>query len=131
MTARLATILFVFLVLVGCATIDGVYAPSCPSFAGSEITLADSSFVWRKFTDVVKIDKSGNKVDPYPGFPREGGYKASGNKLTLTATDGTTAAFSIAKAGNSIYLLTASENTAYESSGEIPRCALQRQPAGT
>ena len=131
MLLRLATALTLPLLIAGCATIDGTYVPSCDAFAGPEIRLADNRFIWRKFTDQVEVDESGNKVDPHPGFPREGGYEANGTSVTLTSDDGIAETFSIVQAGRAFYLLTAAENAEFESSGAIPRCALVRQPAGT
>ena len=71
---KLRTLLLASLALImsGCMTYEGRYAPSCLAYAGSEIQLNDGRYVWSRFTDQVVIDEDGNAVDPFPGFPREG-----------------------------------------------------------
>lgn len=131
MSLRIVTTLALILLLSGCKAIDGTYLPSCVAFSGSEIQLADGRFVWKKFTDQVVLDEQGNKIDQFPGFPLEGDYKVSGDVMTLTPDTGAPESFYLLRDEPDIYLLTAREKAGYDASGERPRCALKRQPAGT
>jgi hypothetical protein len=119
-------------VLSGCKPYEGLYAPSCAAYSGSEIELSGGRFIWSKFTDQVVVDDQGNTVDPFPGFPREGVYEVDGKTITLTPASGEApeTLFIVAE-GADVYLLTTAENTEYSAGGALPRCALKRQVSGT
>ena len=120
------------LVLSACKPYEGLYAPSCAAYSGSEIELSGGRFSWSKFTDQVVIDEEGNKVDPFPGFPREGAYNIDGETVILTPASGEAAeTLYIVVEGVDVYLLTSAENTEFLASGALPRCALKRQVSGT
>lgn len=131
MRVRIAMAIAVTLLLSGCKAIDGTYQPSCVAFAGSEIRLEGGRFVWDKFTDQVVVDEQGNTVDQFPDFPRQGSYAVSNDAVTLSADTGSTETFYLLRDEGAVYLLTSEEKSTYDATGERPRCALQRQPAGT
>jgi hypothetical protein len=128
-----SVVLVVFaLALSGCKSYEGLYAPACAAYAGSEIRLEDGRFFWSKFTDQVVIDEDGNTVDPFPGFPREGAYAVDGETITLTPSSGEAPdTLYLVRDGADVYLLTAAENAEFAAGGELPRCALKRQVPGT
>ena len=120
------------LILSGCTSYEGHYAPSCIAYAGSEIQLEDDRYVWTKFTDQVEIDEDGNKIDPFPGFPRRGEYEKEGYEITLLGSGGAAVhTLFLFRFEGDIYLYTAEETAAYESTGERPVCPLQLQVQGT
>ena len=120
------------LVLSGCTSYEGLYTPSCVAFAGSEIRLEDGRYVWGKFTDQIKIDEDGNKIDPFPGFPRRGEYDKQEYEITLLGADGAPVhTLFLFRLDGDIYLYTADETAAYESTGERPACPLVLQAPGT
>jgi hypothetical protein len=120
------------ILLSGCKSHEGLYAPSCVAYAGSEIQLEDGRFVWTKFTDQVRIDEQGNKIDPFPGFPLRGQYTEQGARLTLLAEEGGGShTMFLVRIDGGVYLYTAEEAEAFEASGERPACPLQRQVPGT
>lgn len=120
------------LILAGCAAYEGLYAPSCIAFAGSEIRLEDGRYVWSKFTDQVEIDADGNEVDPFPGFPRRGKYEKQDYEITLLGAGGEPVhTLFLFRLNGDIYLYTAAEAEAFEGSGERPACPLKLQPAET
>ena len=120
------------LALSGCKPYDGLYAPSCAAYSGSEIRLEDGRFFWSKFTDQVVMDEQGNTVDPFPGFPREGTYAVDGKTITLTPSSGEALdTLYLVSDGADVYLLTSAENAEFAAGGELPRCALKRQVSGT
>lgn len=132
MNQRLPVIVFLIFLLTACVSIEGVYLPDCEAYTGSEIRLADGRFHWSKFTDQVVIDEYGNKVDPFPGLPLEGEYRAQGQTVTLTSDNGQPAdTLYLFKESGAVYLLTASEKAGVDAGGERPRCALRRQSPGT
>ena len=74
-----SVVLAVFaLALSGCKSYEGLYAPACAAYSGSEIKLSGGQFHWSKFTDQVVLDEQGNTVDPFPGFSREGAILGRG-----------------------------------------------------
>jgi hypothetical protein len=115
-------------VTAGCANqadITGTYLPSCVAFAGNRIELSDGRFSWDKFTDEVRVDDSGNIVDPYPGFPMRGTYAIEGDVLRMTTEAGELAGeMHVVRRPGQVYLLTASEFDAWERDGAVPACAL-------
>ena len=132
MTPRSVVLAVFALALSGCKSYEGLYAPACAAYSGSEIKLSGGQFHWSKFTDQVVIDEQGNTVDPFPGFPREGAYEVDGNTITLAPSSGGVAeTLYIVVDGEDVYLLTAAENTEYSAGGALPQCALKRQVSGT
>ena len=130
MFTRTVFILGSALCLVGCASYEGLYAPSCLAYSGSEIRLSNGRYVWTKFTDQVVVDEHGDQVDPFPGFPREGAYAKQGNRITLGAgASGESETMYLIEHGGEVFLYTAAEAEAFEATGERPACALQLQPA--
>jgi hypothetical protein len=109
----------------GCVSYEGRYAPSCPSYAGNTIELADGRFEWDKFTDQVRVDDQGNVVDAFPDYPRRGSYRLSRHKLSLTADDGEPLpTLYLVRQANRFYLYTEPEHEAWERTGEPAKCAL-------
>ena len=131
MVTRNVFILGLAVLLSGCSSYEGLYVPSCIAYAGSEIRLEDGRYVWTKFTDQVVVDEDGNTVDPFPGFPREGEYEKQGNRITLHAGSGgpSPETMFLFDDNGDVYLYTAAEWNAFETSGEQPECPLKRQPA--
>ncbi len=129
MFTRNGLILGSALVISGCMSYEGLYAPGCLAYSGSEIGLGDGRYVWRKFTDQVVVDADGSKVDPFPGYPREGQYLKQGNQV-LFAADGSEPAVSmfIYRVDGEQFLYTADEAAAFEATGERPACPLKLQP---
>ena len=130
MFTRNVLILGLALFLFGCATHEGLYAPSCLAYSGSEIRLSDGRYVWKKFTDQVVVDENGDKVDPFPGFPREGAYAKQGNRITLSASASRPPdTMYLIEHNDEVFLYTATEAEAFEATGERPGCPLKLQPA--
>jgi len=129
---RYIVLLLAALILSGCGSYEGLYVPSCIAYSGSEIRMEDERFVWSKFTDQVIVDERGNTVDHFPGFPIEGTYMRRGHRITLLAGDAQSAVEMILfRVGEEVYLYTAEEAGAFESTGKRPVCPLQLQsPAG-
>jgi hypothetical protein len=128
MKTKVAIILASLACTAACATNDnvaGTYAPSCVAFEGDTIELADDRFTWDKFTDEVSVDKAGNEVDPFPGFPVRGTYTVEDDVVSLVTNVGELAAelYLVHRPGQ-VYLLTKAEFDAWQSSGTVPDCAL-------
>ena len=125
--AQAGSLLGAIALLSACAPHAGRYAPDCTAFAGSVVSLDGSSFVWERFTDEVRIDDSGNKIEPYPDYPKRGTYRKEGSALYLEADNGDpVATFYLHKDAESYRLLTVEEHNAWEQSGEYARCVLTR-----
>ena len=131
MNVRITLAVVLALLLSGCKAIEGAYVPSCVAFSGSEIRLEGGRFVWEKFTDQVVVDEQGNKVDQFPDFPRQGSYAVSDDVVTLSPDTGSSETFHLLRDEGAVYLLTDTEKSTYDATGERPRCVLKRQPAGT
>ena len=120
-------ILFAVLTVAGCESLTGRYAPACTAFEGDTIELENGRFVWKKFTDEVEIDASGNKIDKFPDYPKTGVYSLSASELELTSDDGVAlATYYLLAVDGENYLLTAAEQGRYAIDGMIERCALRR-----
>ncbi len=124
-------LLFLLAVTAGCANqadISGTYLPSCVAFAGNRIELSAGRFAWDKFTDEVRVDDSGNVVEPFPGFPLHGTYAIDGDALLLTTDAGAPAGeMHLVRRPGQVYLLTAIEFDAWDRYGAVPDCALLRR----
>ena len=122
----LASVLFFW----GCKSYEGLYAPDCIAFSGSEIRLGEGRYAWSKFTDQVVVDADGNPVDPFPGFPREGAYTQEDHRIELAdGPDGTPVTMYLIEDNGGVYLYTAAEAEAFEATGERPACPLKLQAA--
>ena len=115
--------------VAGCASIDGTYQPDCEAFAGDAITLDGGEFTWEKFTDAIKIDDDGNRIDPFPGYPRSGSYSMDGNRVFLVTEDRKSVElmFLHREKGERQYLLTTTQYEVLVNDGERHKCALVRQ----
>jgi hypothetical protein len=122
----LITGLGVTLVLfAGCASSGGKYAPACVAYEGSTLELADGRFVMDKFTDQVEVDDSGNKKDPFPGYPLSGTYHFEGDVLHLQSDSGTELPNLYRVKNEELHrLLTAEQLAAWKTDGTIDDCAL-------
>jgi len=112
--------------LAACASgPEGVFEPACIAHAGERITVGDGRFEWDRFTDAVSVDDDGNRIDPFPGFPKTGRYRADDEKLTWIADDGTALddRYLLEFRGRT-YLLTYDQNEAVLDGGDMPACAL-------
>ncbi len=128
MLIRNTIVLGLALTLTGCLAHEGRYAPSCLAYAGSEIRLEGGQYVWTKFTDQVVVDELGNTVEPFPGFPRRGDYEKQGRQITLLGGEGEASeTLALYRVDGAIYLYTAGEAAAFESTGERPACPLRLQ----
>ncbi len=113
--------------LASCATYDGGYSPSCPTFVANVVQLEDGGFTWTKLSDEVIIGDDGRPVDRYPDFPKRGGYKVRAGVLTMTTTDGEELPpMHFHESGQQHYLLTEVEFRNLQQSGKVPDCALLR-----
>ena len=116
----------------GCATKgpQGVFEPACIAHAGDRIEMSGGRFEWDRFTDHVNVDDSGNRIDPYPDYPKTGTV-ATGkfSKLEFTGDDGTAVGerYLLDYRGRT-YLLTYEQNEAVLDGEEMPACALVRVP---
>ena len=129
MNMRTPALALALTALTGCASLDGKYQPDCEAYAGDIITLEGDTFRWEKFTDAVKVDEDGNRIDPFPGFPMQGSYAVDGNKVFLVAADRQSVElmFLHRESGDRQYLLTPSQYEVLVNDGERHRCALVRQ----
>ena len=53
--------------LSSCSSIDGRYRPACIAYEGDEIEFSESRFIWRRFTDELKVDENGELIEPFHG----------------------------------------------------------------
>lgn len=112
--------------LAACATApDGVFEPACIAYSGERIELDDGRFEWNRFTDAVAVDDDGNRIDPFPGFPKRGRYETDGNQIRWLADDGTTLSERyLVEHGNRMWLLSYEQNEAFLAGEPMPACAL-------
>ena len=116
------------LLIAGCASIDGTYAPDCTAYAGDEIVLSGGRFSWDKFTDAIPVDDDGNPMDATPGYPKQGDYTVEGSVVRLMPDDGASAVrMHLIELGGNSYLLTQEQAEALEIQGEMPDCPLARR----
>ncbi len=127
MTAKRMMCVSSFVILCGCTSIEGIYAPDCIAYEGDEIELHEGRFTWRRFTDQRTLDEQGHLVDPFPGYPRSGAYEYRDSVLVLTSdSDAAKTEFFLLEEKSGEYLLTASEKQRYDADDRIPECALRR-----
>jgi hypothetical protein len=112
--------------LLACASHDGLYEPACAAYEGDTLVLSGGRFEWQRFTDERVVDESGNSVTRFPGFPKTGTYRFSGQRLELLGDDGVRLQgwFAVTLDGQH-YLLDTGQHNAYLDSGAVPECALK------
>ena len=125
MKLRVAGIGIALVLLAGCASNDGKYAPACVAFEGDTIELAGGNFVLHKFTDQVEVDEAGNKKDPFPGYPVRGTYRFDGDVLHMQSDSGSELPmrYLVISEGRK-HLLTSEQNDAWKAGETIDDCAL-------
>lgn len=127
MNIRLFAIILLAGALSACKNLDGVYLPGCPAYAGDRIELNGGSFTWDKFTDQVSVDAAGERIDPFPDYPREGSYTLDGAELNVLMADGgSDATFYLHHDNGRVLLLTEVQQAEWETSGRHDECALTR-----
>lgn len=111
---------------------SGTFEPACIAHAGDRIVLADGRFEWDKFTDAIEIDDDGNRIDPFPGFPKTGSFDKDGDKLTWSADDGAPldSRYLVEYRGET-YLLTWDQSEAFGDGEPFPACALKLDDNGS
>lgn len=131
MSFRYSCILFLSLVLAGCAihkdVYQGVYLPNCMALEGDRIELREGGFTWDRFTDQRRMDESGYEIDLFPQFPKSGDYQMQGGHVSFALADGAIldTRYFLEK-GEAVYLLTRQEDQVIAEGGQIPECALRR-----
>lgn len=118
-TVLLAALLF------GCVSHEGTYSPGCVAYAGSNITLDDSKFVWEKYTDQVVVDDGGEVVNQFPGYPMRGSYRIDGQLVYMETNEGDSLEnMYLQRRDDHYYLLTAAQFAAWEQTGNYADCTL-------
>lgn len=113
------------------ATVSGTFEPACIAYEGDRIVLSDGRFEWNRFTDVVNIDDDGNRVDPFPDYPKVGRFVRDGDRLTWITDDGSALGerYLLDYRGRT-YLLTYDQNEAVLDGEQMPACALVLAESG-
>ncbi len=125
---QMITLFVAVLLLCGCQSTDGRYVPSCVAYEGDTIELRGGKFVWNRFTDEVRLDESGNKIDAFPDFPKTGTYVKSASRIELSVEgDETQQTYYLLSLDNQTYLLSAAEQGRYAFDGVVERCALRKE----
>ena len=123
--ARITTIVLA-LSLLACANQDGVYEPACIAYEGDRLELKDGRFEWQRFTDERVVDKAGEVVPPFPGFPKTGTYRVLGDQLQLLTDDNVRLEnWFIVEAAGQRYILNAGQHNAFANGGALPDCVLK------
>jgi len=113
--------------LAACANHDGVFEPACMALEGDKIVLHDGTFSWQRFTDQINIGDDGERIDPFPDFPKTGPYAVKQGRVFLYDDNGDTLTErKLLKHDGQQYLLTIEQHYAFESGTAIPACALRR-----
>ena len=95
---------------------------------GSRIHLSDSEFVWEKFTDQVSVDEDGDKIDPFPGYPRRGTYRIDGHSIVLNFDDDEfVETLQVREHQGRYLLLTKLQAEAQDTTGQFDACVLTRE----
>lgn len=113
------------LLLASCASHEGVYTPDCIAYAGDRIELKDGRFTWDKFTDEIRVDDEGRKIDRWPDYPVRGSYRREGERVLLAPEKGIELPelYLVQRNGRQ-YLLTADQYRQHEATGDLANCAL-------
>ena len=123
-----AVLLVVATFLSACSDeIDGTYEPACIAYAGDRVVLAEGRFEWHKFTDEVRLDKAGERIDPFPGYPKSGSFEMGRyDQLVFSADDGSELGDRYPmEYRDHIYLLSYDDNEAVLDGEDMPNCALR------
>ena len=104
---------------------EGMFEPACIAYEGDRVSLSDGRFEWQRFTDAVAVDDDGNRIDPFPGYPKTGRFEQDGERLSWDTDDGSTLdeRYLLEHRGRT-YLLTWDQNEAVLDGEEMPACAL-------
>jgi hypothetical protein len=125
MSLRLPAAFVLAATLAACASPSGVYAPDCIAYAGDRIELDDGRFAWDKFTDQVRIDEAGQRVDRYPDYPVRGRYLIEDDRITFIAeTDVSLPELYLVRRGRQHYLLSTAQYATWQETGDFANCAL-------
>ena len=113
--------------LAGCKSIDGIYYPGCPAYAGDKVELADGEVTWDRFTDVVRIGPDGKPIDPFPTYPRHGRYEVEGEALVIELSgEDKSRSMHILVDGDRVMLLTVDQYADWRQTGRYDECVLTR-----
>lgn len=127
--ARPAILLFAATLLSACSDeIDGTFEPACIAHAGDRIVLAEGRFEWHKFTDEVHVDDNGERIDPFPGYPKSGRFELGPyEQIVFQADDGSSVDDRYPmEYRDHVYLLDYEQNEAVLDGESMPNCALRR-----
>ncbi len=125
MNSRTILTSLIAVLLVGCVSHEGTYSPDCIAYAGSNIILNDGQFVWEKFTDAVVVNKDGEIVNQFPGYPMRGRYRIDGQTVYMESGGGEAIdKMYLQRRDNRQYLLTAEQFETWQATGEHAECAL-------
>lgn len=124
MNARITATVAAML-LAGCASYEGRYAPGCLAHAGSYVTLDSGTYVWERFTDQVNVDSDGNVIEPFPDYPKRGNYRLDGQILVMESDSGQPMEnMYLHRDGDRRLLLTAEQYSAWRKTGSYADCVL-------
>ena len=124
----LSTILLTAALMAACSNgIDGTYEPACIAHAGDRIVLREGRFEWHKFTDEVRLDEAGERIDPFPGYPKSGRFELGRyDQVVFHADDGSELEDRYPhQYRKRLYLLSYDENEAVLDGEDMPNCALR------
>lgn len=125
MNTRNGTAAVALIFLSGCASHHGTYEPACVAFAGDSVTLDGESFVWDRSTDAIRVDASGNAINPYPNYPMHGSYTVDGGAVRMRTADGKKLdAHYLHKIAGTYRLLDADQNENWQERGQYDDCVL-------
>ncbi len=121
---------FAAMLLTACASSpEGVFEPACIAYSGDRIELGrglgKGRFEWDRFTDAVSVDNEGNRIDPFPGYPKAGRFETDGERVSFRADDGTALdeRYLLDHRGRT-WLLSYEQNEAVLDGEAMPNCAL-------
>jgi hypothetical protein len=104
------------------------YAPGCMALAGDRIEVNGTRFVWDKFTDALRVDDDGNRIDPFPDYPRKGRVESTGKRLRFVDDGGSLVGEFVGyRIDGERFLLTVDEYDAVQAGARVPDCALQQE----
>lgn len=113
------------LIAAGCDDFDGEYLPDCAAHAGDRVTIEGTRFSWDRFTDAVRVDDDGNRIDAFPNYPKSGSISAADGKMRFVDDAGEEIAMRhVVVRDGVIALLTEAEHGQWETTGNWPDCPL-------
>ncbi len=122
--------LSICLVLGACASQDGLYEPRCIAYEGDRVSLSEERFEWHKFTDQREIDKQGEIIDPFPGYPKAGTFENHAGRIAFHPDDGSIIAdHFVVEYLDEWFLMPQTEHQQFLIENEISSCALRRKQA--